>query len=141
MRYCALRQEGSVDVTLALLADAANISREGKLNVLGAFSQIIAPEFPYDHPMMTLVLRLDAASEDFEQPRRITIVNFDEDLNEHGQINGEVIAPATSDGTHAVYDETIPVPGALFPRPGRYVWRIMVDGVVKAETPLTLLPR
>jgi len=31
--------------TLALLADAANVSEEGKLNVLGIFNNINAEEF------------------------------------------------------------------------------------------------
>jgi hypothetical protein len=128
-----------VDIALALLADAANISREGKLNVLGAFSQIVAPEFPYTHPMMSLVLRIDAAAEDFEQHRSVAILTYDEDLNEHGRVEGDVVPPGTTDGTHAVYDEIIPLQGFTFPRPGRYLWRIMVDGEMKAETPVTLV--
>ena len=49
-------------VNLALLADGANVSREGKLNILGIFDTIHAGKFPVVHAQMRLVVRLEASS-------------------------------------------------------------------------------
>src|SRR5687768_18609054 len=49
-----------VEVPLALLADAANTTENGKLNVLGVFSQLLPAELPYVHPVMTLVIKFEA---------------------------------------------------------------------------------
>ena len=46
-------------VKVALLADYSNVSREGKLNILGIFDTIYAPTFPTTHPHMQLVIRFE----------------------------------------------------------------------------------
>ena len=50
-----------MELTLALLADYANISREGKLNIMGIFEQIFALSFPAVHAQLQLVLRLESS--------------------------------------------------------------------------------
>jgi hypothetical protein len=51
-------------VSFALFADAANISQEGKLNILGVFDAVQVGQFPTLHPRTTFVLRLKAAAQD-----------------------------------------------------------------------------
>src|SRR5919204_3250104 len=46
-------------LSLALLADYANVSHDGKLNIMGIFGQIHAPQFPAVHAQMHLVLSLE----------------------------------------------------------------------------------
>lgn len=46
-----------MEVSLALLADYANVTREGKLNLLGLFDRIDARAVPWVHPQMQLVLQ------------------------------------------------------------------------------------
>src|SRR6185436_5289009 len=56
----ALHSRGHfVDVKLALLADGANATAEGKLNILGIFNALHAASFPCAHPHMCLVLRFE----------------------------------------------------------------------------------
>ena len=45
-------------LSFALFADAANLSQEGKLNVLGVFDALQVGGFPAVHPRATLVVRL-----------------------------------------------------------------------------------
>ena len=45
-------------VSFALFADAANLSQEGKLNILGVFDAVHVGQFPALHPRATLVVRL-----------------------------------------------------------------------------------
>lgn len=47
-----------MQLAFALLADAANVSVEGKLNVLGVFDALQVGQLPTVHPRATLVLRL-----------------------------------------------------------------------------------
>jgi hypothetical protein len=51
-------------VSFALFADAANLSQEGKLNVLGVFDAVHAATFPSLHPRATLVVRLKGTAAD-----------------------------------------------------------------------------
>ena len=50
-------------VSFALFADAANISQEGKLNILGVFDALQVAAVPAVHPRATLVVRLKAHAE------------------------------------------------------------------------------
>jgi len=45
-------------VTFALFADAANLSQEGKLNILGVFDAVQVTAIPSVHPRAHLVVRL-----------------------------------------------------------------------------------
>ena len=47
-----------MNVSFALFADAANISQEGKLNVLGVFDTVQVGSLPTVHPRATLVVHL-----------------------------------------------------------------------------------
>ena len=51
-------------VSFALFADAANLSQEGKLNVLGVFDAVHVAQFPALHPRATLVVRLKGSPSD-----------------------------------------------------------------------------
>src|SRR5438309_4505044 len=45
-------------VTFALFADAANLSQEGKLNIMGVFDALQVGSLPAVHPRAHLVVRL-----------------------------------------------------------------------------------
>lgn len=45
-------------VSFALFADAANLSQEGKLNILGVFDAVHVAQFPAVHSRATIVVRL-----------------------------------------------------------------------------------
>jgi hypothetical protein len=47
-----------MDVSFALFADAANLSQEGKLNILGVFDAVHVASVPAVHPRATVVVRL-----------------------------------------------------------------------------------
>ena len=57
-------------VTFALFADAANLSQEGKLNILGVFDALQVGSLPAVHPRATLVLRFKAGAPDGAQAPR-----------------------------------------------------------------------
>jgi hypothetical protein len=51
-------------VSFALFADAANLSQEGKLNVLGVFDAVQVAAFPAMHPRAHLVVHLKGGRAD-----------------------------------------------------------------------------
>jgi hypothetical protein len=51
-------------VSFALFADAANISQEGKLNILGVFDAVHVGQLPALHPRATFVIRIKATAAD-----------------------------------------------------------------------------
>lgn len=62
-----------MDLTLALLADFANQSADGKLNILGAFNRIWSERFPAVHPEMKLVLRFAVHPAETGETKKIKI--------------------------------------------------------------------
>ena len=122
-------------ISFALFADAANISQEGKLNILGVFDAVQVGTLPTMHPRATLVVRLKATREDvgghslglhWSNPRG----------NELWTSNGEVNVGAPP--AHVV-EMDLPVVAAIdlpIDQAGRYMMRIALDGAVAAEVPL-----
>jgi len=53
-----------MNVTFALFADAANLSQEGKLNILGVFDAVQVAAVPAVHPRAHLVVRLKGTRAD-----------------------------------------------------------------------------
>lgn len=51
-------------ISFALLADAANLSQEGKLNILGVFDALQVASLPAVHPRAHLVVRVKGHRED-----------------------------------------------------------------------------
>ena len=54
---------------LSVLADAANLSQEGRLNLLGEFNTLFAAEVPVAHPVLWFVAKMQAGAGDFGHHR------------------------------------------------------------------------
>ena len=117
-----------MEVTIAVVADAANISRDDKLNLLGVFREIRSPGFPAQHPFMQMVLRFNAGADEFGEQRTLVIVLIDEDGSELGRREGRLRIPPADAGEHAVWDLIVPFANLSFPAAGRYAFRIMLNG-------------
>jgi len=130
-----------LELSLAVLADAANVSLEGKLNILGEFSVIWGPTLPLVWPAMQLVLRLEATAG--EGPRHTLGIRV---LTEDGQL---VVPPVDVPADFgAPFRAGLPhrgnfimgIAGAAFPRFGAYSFEILVDGHNVGSVPLYVLP-
>jgi hypothetical protein len=53
-----------MQLSFVLFADAANLSQEGKLNILGAFDAVHVQQFPALHPRATIIVRLKGTPDD-----------------------------------------------------------------------------
>ena len=134
----AADNEGPMEVTLALLADAANVSQEGKLNILGTFANINATTFPAQHPEMQLVLRFEASPAEAGSKKNLEIKILDEDGKSVGGFSGEMPVPPAQPGKRIRMLTVLRIVGAVFPKRGDYVVAVLIDGDTKAEVPLSV---
>lgn len=116
-----------MDVTLAVCCDAANVSREGKLNLLGIFNSIHAAEFPCTHPHLALVLRVEARiGEEGVHPLEIQLV--DEDGQQLFDINGQLSLQGAAPGRPMTAQTIMDINNLQLPRPGTYAFEIFLAG-------------
>lgn len=116
-----------MDVSLAVCCDAANVSREGKLNLLGIFNSIHAAEFPCTHPHLALVLRVEARlGEEGAYPLEIQLV--DEDGQQLFDINGQLSLQGAEPGRPMTAQTIMDINNLQLPRPGTYAFEIFLAG-------------
>lgn len=128
-----------MEVPLALLADSANISREGKLNVLGVFDNIAATSFPTTHAAMVLVIGISASPAEYGLTRKCRIRLLDADAEQLLAIEGdlEVNQPSDLAGAPSVYFP-LPLPAITFQHAGDYAFHILIGDDEKATIPFRL---
>lgn len=123
---------------MAFLADEANLSQEGKLNVLGIFDRITAPSFPIVHPRMVFAFRVHAEDEDAggHFPVRVRLV--DEDGNALFDAGGEMVGPEVPAGEFSTANQVFTLVGVQFDRPGVYRFLVDVGELRTHETPFVV---
>ena len=127
-----------MEVPLALLADYANTSQDGKLNVMGVFNRILTKDFPTVHPEMRLVFRLEAQPSERGRQATIEIKLLDADANVLHHVKGRVGVPQKSLQPTIEINQILRLTGLVFKKPGDYRFDILVDGDLKANVPFTL---
>ena len=127
-----------MEVTLALLADYANVTREGKLNVMGIFSIINAPALPWVHPQMQLVLELEAGAAEWDTQKDIEIKLLDVDAKQVVAVKGSVKVPRGEPGRRARINSIMTFSNVKFDIQGDYVFAILIGGETKKNILLTV---
>jgi hypothetical protein len=128
-----------MEVTLALLADAANISTDGKLNILGVFNALGGHTFPVVHPQMALVLRFEASHAEAGKARRLELQLSDGDGGKLFRIDAQLVVPKGAPGMPIRLDHILMLHGIQFPKPGDYVFNVLVGDDQKAAIDLRLI--
>jgi hypothetical protein len=132
-----------MEVRFALIADAANISREGKLNILGEFNAVHAAQYPYRHPVICYIASIEIINEDRGHRFEIELRYTDED--------GRAIAPPIAfqigvagpdvPGGIESHSLILPINNLTVPRTGKYCFDLWCDGVMVKRTRLTAFTR
>lgn len=129
-------------VRLAVLADAANQSADGKLNLLGEFNLIWADQLPVVWPRFFLVMKLEAEpGEPAVQSFSVRVV--DEDANDVGvALDGELdfsrwFLPGIPRNGAFILEFR----NAQFSRAGTYEFHVTANGSRVADVPLYVRPR
>jgi hypothetical protein len=125
-------------IPMAFLADEANVSQEGKLNVLGIFDRISASAFPTMHPRMVFAFRVQSGYADSGQPFPVRVRLMDEDGGVLFEANGEMVAPAVEPGEHTTANQVFTLVGVQFQKPGSYKFVINIGDQPPSETLFTV---
>ena len=120
-----------MEVTLGLMADAANISREGKLNVLGAFNRINAITFPTRHPEFTLVLRMEASPAERGERKAILLRLLDADGQQVQQIEAHAEIPTDTGRLGFRSYVLLAIRNMVVSAPGEYAFHVLINGEEK----------
>lgn len=130
-------------VTLAVLADYANITREGKLNILGVFDVIHAQNFPMTHPLMQLVMRFEADIAETGRTKKVEIQLMDADGKKVFALGGEFVIGPVKPGELYRSDHILTINNLKLEHDGDYRFDIFIDGqpAIAMGLPLKVLKR
>jgi hypothetical protein len=135
----ARRYLRSMHVTFALFADAANLSQEGKLNILGVFDALQVATLPALHPRATLVVHLKGTAAD-AGTHRVSLQWMSPSGTELWSSDGELGIASPPQG---VVDMDFPLIAQLdlpLDLAGGYLMRVGLDGSTHAEVALQVRP-
>lgn len=124
-----------MNVTFALFADAANLSQEGKLNILGVFDAVQVGALPTVHPRAHLVVHLKGTPID-AGPHSVTLRWLNPVAEEMWSTVGELNVGPPPPG---VTEMDMPLIAALdlpIDRTGTYTMAISVDDQAVVQVPL-----
>jgi len=122
-------------ISFAVFADGANLSQEGKLNVLGVFDALHVGGFPSLHPRTHFVVRLKGTVEDTgAHTMTLSWVNPSGDVlwSSDGELN---VAP----GPNPSMEMDLPIIAVIdlpLNLAGLYTMQVSLDGTLTAEVRL-----
>ncbi len=126
-------------VTLAVLADHANVTQDGKLNIIGIFQEVNPPFLPFPLPQIFLVATFEAEPPDYgrEQSIRVALRAKNGGDSEMLALEGQALVPQpTRPGGPVYLNQALGLSGVTFERAGDYEFSISVEGEEKATVPL-----
>lgn len=124
-----------MQVKLALLADYANVTAEGKLNILGIFDRITVQELPAVHPQMHLILRLEAHAAERNRTHAIEIRLYDPDGLTVFEVKGEMV-PHGTPGVTSATNQILTLNNLQLSKAGGYMFVVFVNNDLKSEIAL-----
>lgn len=128
-------------ITMAVVADAANRTDNGKLNLLGVFQTLYAVTAPCQHPHLAIVLNFEATAMDrgTRQKIGIRLVNAD----------GKPVLSMPDSFLDVPPDPAVVTPqlnlivniaGVMFETFGSYQFDITVNDEIQSRIPITIAP-
>ena len=128
-----------MEVALALLADAANLTANGKLNVLGAFTNLnVRDSFPYTHPLMTLVIKFEADRFEAGSEKQIEVVVSDPDGGQLARLTAKAMLPEHEGPEPIGVMMQLQFQNLQFAKGGAHAFVILVGGDVKQRVGFTV---
>jgi hypothetical protein len=126
-----------MDVKLAVLADHASISLEGKLNIMGIFDEINPPRLPVALPIFYVVVSYSTRATEFEADKNLEIALQTEDGRILVRLQQLVHVPRPPrPGARGTVNQVHALVGLPFEDEGSYQFVISVDGQPIGDIPL-----
>lgn len=128
-----------MEIALALLADYANVSREGKLNILGIFDRIFTQSVPATHPQMQLIMTLEADRVEADREHKIEVELIDADGTKLFSIGGNLKFSPPPPGEKVRLNHVIQLNNLRFNHFGSYEFKILINNEVRKTVPLSVV--
>lgn len=126
-----------MDVRLAVLADYANQTPEGKLNIMGIFSVINPPMLPFALPTMFLVVTYAASAAEVGREHTLEVLLMDSEARQIlGLKSALTVPPGVRPGVPAEVNAVLCLNGVRFEKADDYQFSILVGGQEKKAVPL-----
>lgn len=130
-----------MEIDLAVLADAANVTTDSKINIFGIFRTIMGPELPLKPPPFFLVFTMLPAREDlgFSYDFRVVF----EDSNGATVLpigNGRINVPRLSEYNYPMFNVLIGIGNLQVPEYGTYFFNIIIGDRPVRKVPLVASP-
>jgi len=121
---------------IAVLADYANVTADQKLNVMGIFNVINAPQAPAVHRQMQLVIGLVPDPWDALDTIPFEVQLVDADGNAILGMQGQIARASAPPGEEATANCILTFNDVMFGKFGHYEFKILVNGEPFATVPL-----
>ena len=118
--------------------DYANMTRDGKLNVMGIFREINARSFPARHASMYVVVKMRAELGETSEPRSMVVQLRDADARQLAAVRGRFRFPKASGGRRPEFNAVLAFNNLVFPQQGVYEFVVVVDDDPKGQLPIYL---
>ncbi len=128
-----------MEVTLGVLADAANQTADGKLNILGEFNEMRSATFPFTWPSMQLVLKIEASTaEGAKHSFRLRVMDEDGNIVPGTRVvEGQIdFGKPYATGPPYRAQFILGIAQARFEKPGTFEFEVTVDDQIKKTIPL-----
>jgi len=131
-----------VNVTYGFLCDYATVSHEGKLSILGIFSDISVRDLPARHPQAFLAFELAFSYAELNATFPLRIECVDEDGRRIFQADGQAqLTGHAKPGQRPRIVQALQLNDMTFERAGRYDINIFVNNELKRTIEFTVTAR
>jgi hypothetical protein len=124
-----------MQLAFALFADSANVSVEGKLNILGVFDALQVASVPTVHPRATVVMRLKGALDEAGR-HRVTLAWVSPDGAELWTSSGDLEIGTPPPGAVEMDFPLILTFDLPIPVAGTHRLSVTIDGELQADVPV-----
>ena len=125
-----------MDVTFAVVADYANVSREGKLNVMGIFDRVFTRQVPGRFPPMQLVIRLEADFAEMGTEHSVRVQLADPEDEAVFDIDGSFTPRGGQPGQKTSVNHVLQLGNVPLATTGIHRVLVWIDGDLKREVPV-----
>ena len=131
-----------MDSLFFLIAEYANVSTGGKLNVMGIFNTLFAARFPARHPSLHIVAKLSSGAAEANVSKRLKIKLLNDDGTEiWATPELPLKVPASVNGRRVENNVIVALTDLVFPTDGDYQFSLLVDDDEKDVAPLYVVNR
>ena len=126
-------------VDFCAMADAANTTPQGKLNLLGVFDRLAVQSFPAVHKQMSLVLRLRVEFADGGREHAVRMALENPDGKKLVDLEGSTRVGEVEPGAFSHTNQIFNLRELRFEEAGVHRFRVWLDGELAAEQPLSVV--